>query len=381
MTLGRIGAGMLRPVNVNERPYPWVGSGTHLWLHFDSRSTSHVFRITSFYYPQGTTMLNWGDGSSTVSFTNSGSSDVLFNTGIEHEYADGDYRIDITGPEPIKYYSFSGFTSGNRTMSYGTDPLIQFETDALAVEGNGGMGFAPIGATRNCRWMMFTEATTINSVAIGHAYGLIGLWAPKCKSFFRMEFVVPNMKDLNLPSVETFFNGSGANPGSWFNDKCPSLEKFVVPEGVTTLPQSFMAKAYCLRSISLPTTLSGTLNGVCQYCYCLEALHIPEGVDVLTGQVGRECYNLKSVTVPSTVTQIDSWCFYECQGIDQVVCRAQTPPVLGNNQIFISAKNNNASFGIWVPQGTISAYEAATNWSQFAGKFHELDANGNIPQT
>lgn len=42
-------------------PYPWIGSGTHVWVHYDNDSMSHVASLRFKY--TGTTTVDWGDGS------------------------------------------------------------------------------------------------------------------------------------------------------------------------------------------------------------------------------------------------------------------------------------------------------------------------------
>ena len=373
-------------------PYPWVGSGTHAWLHYDSNSRSHVCQVVFRYI--GDVTLDWGDDSATVSLTNGN----YTRTVQSHTYADGDFRIDITGNTPLCFGEYTYDGSYHNVQNYGEgflsddmpfstfvtnstvprDALIQFETDSPMFYGPGNHSYAMLGATMNMRWIKFTEATAIANSSLGHSFGLVGFFAPKCAKMWSSSPRMPSLKVLDLPSIKTFFSDAGNLPCN-FQTLCSTLESFYIPDGVDTLPQNFMYQAFMLKELRFPSTLVGTINNL-GYNTCVRRIDIPEGVTDIAGNTFQENPSIESVVLPSTLVSISGAnAFSNAYAMSTVVCRALTPPTLASSNILAGSKNL-AGFGIWVPQGTISAYEAATNWSQFAGKFHELDANGNIPQ-
>ena len=71
-----------------------------------------------------------------------------------------------------------------------------------------------------------------------------------------------------------------------------------------------------------------------------------------------ECAGLTSVTIPNSVTSIGDNAFHSCTSLTSVTVLATTPPTLGR-RAFDSTNN----CPIYVPSGTLSAYESA--WSAY----------------
>ena len=84
--------------------------------------------------------------------------------------------------------------------------------------------------------------------------------------------------------------------------------------------------------------------------------------DTITS-IGRSafgsCTGLTSVTIPAHITRIDDYAFYGCTSLTSVTVLATTPPTLGT-RAFDSTNNCPP---IYVPSGTLSAYESA--WSYY----------------
>lgn len=87
------------------------------------------------------------------------------------------------------------------------------------------------------------------------------------------------------------------------------------------------------------------------------------------------CNSLTEVTLPSTLTSIGSEAFRGCSALSWVKILATTPPTVNSN----SFNYTPASLKIYVPNGYGATYQADSNWSTYASKIYELDANGNIP--
>lgn len=368
-------------------PYPWVGTGTHAWVHYDLKSISHLCQLRFTY--SGSVTLDWGDGSSVVTLTSANKT----TTTQTHTYSDGDYRIDISGTLYFGSYTYSngtftysdtygssfmtndlGFGSNLANSVWAREALVQFETDAPMFVGTGNSGYVQIGATSNLRWIKLTEATAIAQNPFAYACGLIGLYAPKCEKFWGIVSSMESIRILHIPLVTMFTDESGARQSEF--RYFPLIEEFSTT--VSTLPTNFLAGAYSLRSISIPNA-SGIVTNILKSCYSLCELEIPEGVTEMASECCRNCISLNKLVLPSTLTSIsNAWAFYGPYSLKTIICRATTPPTLVNDNI-LKGPQTNEGFAVWVPQGTVSTYESATNWTKFAGKFHELDANGNIP--
>ena len=183
------------------------------------------------------------------------------------------------------------------------------------------------------------------------------------------EVIIPD----SLSNVTGFSNGY-------------SIREIYIPEGPTTV--SF-AQLYNLEAIDLPFTLLEirnlsnspklekvyipddvtTINASAFYNdYSLRDVNIPDGVTVIKNSTFYNCYSLTSITIPENVTSIERSAFYSCLGMKEYHLKPTTPPTLENWNAFQSIP---ADCVIYVPAGTLSAYQSATNWSTYASKMQE----------
>lgn len=74
-----------------------------------------------------------------------------------------------------------------------------------------------------------------------------------------------------------------------------------------------------------------------------------------------DAINLPTITIPASVTSIGSRAFSNCSSLITMVMEGTTPPSLSSTNA-ISA----ATTAIYVPDESVSTYQGATNWSNFA---------------
>lgn len=86
-----------------------------------------------------------------------------------------------------------------------------------------------------------------------------------------------------------------------------------------------------------------------------------EGVTYTLTTIGNGafsgCNNLKFVSIPATVTSIEQYAFYNCS--PRIECKAMTPPAC------VSGSFSNTSDKVYIPEGTLELYRAATGWEDF----------------
>ena len=104
------------------------------------------------------------------------------------------------------------------------------------------------------------------------------------------------------------------------------------------------------------------------YCSGLTSVTIPNSVTSIGGGAFDDCSSLTSLTIPNSVTSISNYAFYGCSGLTSVYCEATTPPTLDNLAVF----DNTNNFPIYVPCGSVSAYQNATNWSDYASRIQGM---------
>ena len=171
---------------------------------------------------------------------------------------------------------------------------------------------------------------------------------------------------------------------------CSSLTEIALPAGVTLIEQSaFNGCKLLARVLNLENTkVTKILNGVFNGCAALAEVSLPAsltsigqyaflGCESLTRAVNFEntqltsisselfsgCSSLTEIALPAGVTSIGSNAFYGCSSLQYIRIEATTPPTLASTNAIPSKIG-----AIYVPDESVAAYQAATNWSSFASK-------------
>lgn len=142
----------------------------------------------------------------------------------------------------------------------------------------------------------------------------------------------------------------------------PAAISIKLPQGVTGLGESAFDDCNKLTSIILPKELTSIGDMAFWQCYDLTEITLPEGLASIGMQSFRYCTSLTSITLPATVTEIGGVAFIYCTGLTTFTCKNETPPII-NADIF---PNCPALTAIYVPAGSVEAYQAATGWSDYA---------------
>lgn len=143
--------------------------------------------------------------------------------------------------------------------------------------------------------------------------------------------------------------------------KCPMLASINIPEGVKSIGSYAFAGALALTEIAIPQSVT-TIGENAFAATGLHSIIIPEGVAVIEYATFYNCKSLNSIVLPSTITSIGDRAFDYCYELKEIHCKATTPPTL---EMF-SLLSNISGRKIYVPHGSVEAYKAAENWSEFA---------------
>lgn len=120
-----------------------------------------------------------------------------------------------------------------------------------------------------------------------------------------------------------------------------------------------------IRSFELPEGADVNTSSASQLFYRQHMsghATIKDGVANVANASFHYCYALEGATIPSSVTSIGQNAFAHCRAMTELVVLATTPPTLGNNAL----NGTTALASIYVPDASVEAYKAATNWSTYA---------------
>ena len=147
------------------------------------------------------------------------------------------------------------------------------------------------------------------------------------------------------------------------------LASITIPQGVTSIGGSAFSNCTSLASITIPQGVTSIGSSAFYYCTSLASITIPQGVTSIGSFAFSNCTSLASITIPQGVTSIGSSAF-QLIGTNTagsvITMLDSTPPTLASNA-FQSAHISK----IIVPQGSLTAYQTATNWSAYAQYMEE----------
>ena len=157
---------------------------------------------------------------------------------------------------------------------------------------------------------------------------------------------------------------------SAFNN-CSSLASVLIPESVTSISGYAFYNCYSLASVTIPDGETSIGSNAFNSCYSLASVTIPENVTSIGVGAFRSCSSLASVLIPESVTSIGSNAFYYCSSLAHLMFERTTPPTVSNANAF---SNLPSDLVVYVPAGTLAAYQAASNYSSIADKMVEMAA-------
>ena len=150
---------------------------------------------------------------------------------------------------------------------------------------------------------------------------------------------------------------------------CSMLRWVVIgSRGMTSIRSRAFNNCYSLASVTIPDRVTSIEGSVFSSCYSLVSVTIPDRVTDIGSYAFNNCYSLASVTIPYRVTSISGYAFYYCVGVKEYHLFQTTPPSLSNTSAFEGIPSDCI---IYVPVGSLEAYQTATNWSTYADQMRE----------
>ena len=119
---------------------------------------------------------------------------------------------------------------------------------------------------------------------------------------------------------------------------CTSLATLNIGENVSNIPEFAFEHCSGLTSVTIPNSI--TSIGECAFAYCI---------------------GLTTVTIGNSVTSIGNFVFSGCSGLASITSLAIVPPQAGMGAF----QNVSAIIPVYVPCGTVLAYQNAGEWSNF----------------
>ncbi len=97
-------------------------------------------------------------------------------------------------------------------------------------------------------------------------------------------------------------------------------------------------------------------------CHTLKSVTIPDNITSIQDCAFSGCANVITLTIGSGIQSIGWGAFNDMNSLTEVYCKSTTPPTT------MGVLSLSDSIKIYVPNSSVDAYKAATNWSTYADK-------------
>ena len=337
---------------------------TRLYVHFEEGRLHPYLGIC----PNGTVVVDWGDNSATSTLTGTSLTTVQH---ANHEYASaGDYIITLTVSSGE--FAFYGVSNTAHILKKDTSTTANFHrvyTNCLQkVEIGNSVSIGNYAFNYCYSLASITIPNTVTSIGNSAFYYCISL----------VSVIIPNtvmsigtyafyscysLVNITIPNTVTSI-------GNYMFSYCYSLTSITIPNTVTSIGNNAFRNCTSLVNVIIPNTVMSIETYVFYSCYSLASITIPNTVTSIGNNAFSACYSLTSITIPDGVMSIGNNVFNSCYGVAKYHFLSTTPPTLGTTAL----SSTQSDCIIYVPQGSLSAYQAAENWSDYASYMQEEPA-------
>lgn len=239
------------------------------------------------------------------------------------------------------------------------------------------------------------DVTTIGSGAFSMCVNLTSIaLPPSVKRIGASAFeACRNLTDITLPE------GLEVIDVVAFCD-CPKLDGVVLPETLTRIGERAFDQCTNLKGMTIPPSVTDIGPGIFSYCDefisvivdaanptydsrgncnaiietasntliagCRNTL-IPDSVQIIGEETFYGCTGLSTIEIPGSVDCIDHEAFYDCRNLTSITLFAEVPPTIGEWVFDI-----DSHYPIFVPAGSVEAYQSAQYWCDFADRIQPI---------
>ncbi len=114
----------------------------------------------------------------------------------------------------------------------------------------------------------------------------------------------------------TVTGGTSLADGAFYN--CPSLERVILPDTLTSIGQDAFRGCENLTEIAIPSGVTSIGNDAFRGCESLTEITIPSGVTEIGWNIFERCTALTTITLPSGLTSIGSYAFSGCSSLTEI---------------------------------------------------------------
>ena len=192
----------------------------------------------------------------------------------------------------------------------------------------------------------FLECTSLTSITIPDSVTSISVFA-----FLGCSKLESVTLSENLTSISNYTFGG-----------CTSLINIYIPNSVTSIGEYAFSGCSALSEVSIGSGVKSIHTYAFSSCTSLISVVIPDNVKTIGSYAFQHCRGLESVEIGTGITTIYAAAFRYCYALENIKCKATTPPTIAEDTFFGLGINPV----IYVPMAVVDDYKAATYWSDLA---------------
>ncbi len=152
--------------------------------------------------------------------------------------------------------------------------------------------------------------------------------------------------------------------GSLAFAQCGLAQLPVIPSSVTSIGERAFVSCGDHGSLVVPETVTDIAPEAFIYGR-FSTLTLPQSMDTIPYRLFGMCQQMGEITLPETVTTIDRLAFSWCTNLKKIYVYNPVPPTMDTVYYYHSFDRVPRSATVYVPQGSLSAYQNAPGWNEF----------------
>ena len=223
----------------------------------------------------------------------------------------------------------------------------------------------------------FSDCRGLTSITIGNSVGK--LYYNSFSGCTRITSVTLNARYCTIYN----YNSNGGSPisgpvSALFGNNNINITSFTFGDNVRQIPDYLCYGMTGLTSITIPNSVTWIGTKAFYNCTALATVVVGNGVSTLRDNTFANCNHMTNLTLGSGLQTIAPAAFAGCNAVLRMTVRAAVPPTSTNNPF----TTFNTGIPVYVPCGSISAYQNAPYWGFFTnyqGNFYSFSATSADP--